>query len=336
MSRFEIFGRSWRLRVAFVVFLCTFALSALASPGEEAPAARSFLNEGLALFQAHRYAEAVDWFGRALQQDPSDADAELLSGRALWELKRPLEAIDHLRHSVELRPAGLPAQIHLCKAYWELERFGEAATACRRAAETASTSSTAFAFDTAGSAFFRLGRFEEAWEMFRRATDVNPNATTYYNLSRTQAAMGQLEEAVESIRTAIRLQPDFDDARISLGFYSIALRSYRESIATFKQVLVGNPSDERAHLGIAIAEKYLGHVDKAITAASKAVTIRPCFAFARYILGILQFESGDTRSALVAQETLRSLDPALAEEYSRYLRGRYVVQADGPSNEGSR
>ena len=330
MSRFESFGRSWPSRLLLVVFLCAFGRSASASPGE-GPAGRSFLNEGLALFQAHRYAEALDWFGRTLQQDPSDADAELLSGRALWELKRPLEAIDHLRHSVELRPSGLPAQIHLCKAYWELERFGEAATACRKAAETASTSSTVF--DTAGSAFFRLGRFGEAQEMFRRATDINPSATAYYNLSRTQAAMGQLPEAVESMRTAIRLQPDFADARISLGYYSIALHSYRESVATFKEALAGNPTDERAQLGIAIAEAYLGHVDKAIGAARKAVTIRPCFAFAHYILGVLLFETGDRRSALVTQETLRSLDPALAEEYGQYLRGRYVIHADV---EGSR
>jgi hypothetical protein len=72
---------------------------------------------------------------------------------------------------------------------------------------------------------------------------------------------------------------------------------------------------------------YSGHFDKGIYAARQATTLRPSLAPAHYVLGILQFEAGDTPSALAVQETLRLLDPALAEDYGRYLRSRYVVPA---------
>ena len=93
-----------------------------------------------------------------------------------------------------------------------------------------------------------LGRLEEARQMFLQAIAVSPSSVVYYNLSGTQAAMGQLREAVESARTAIRLRPDFAEARIKLGVYLIALGSYRESIETLKQVSENNPDDERAYL----------------------------------------------------------------------------------------
>jgi len=240
-----------------VIVFSASALSALASPGEKALAGRALLDEGVRLFQAHRYAEALSWFEKALQLDSQDPDAELLSGRALLELKEPLEAIDHFQRSIELRPSERLAQMFLCRAYLELKRFLDTATACRKASETVTTS--AFAFSAAGGAFFELGRFEEAREMFQRAIEISPeNAAAYSNLSSTQAAMGQLPEAVESVRTAIRLRPDFADARIKLGFYFIGLRSYREGIATLQQVIDDNLGDERAYMGIAIAEKDLG------------------------------------------------------------------------------
>ena len=317
----------WKLWGVFVIVFGASALAALASPGEKALAVRALLDEGGRLFQAHRYTEALTWFERALQLDSQNADTELLSGRALLELKEPLEAIDHFQRSIELRPSEPLAQIPLCRAYLELKRFLNAASACRKASETVSTS--AFAFSAAGSAFFELGRFEEAREMFQRAIAISPgDATAYSNLSSTQAAMRQLPEAVESARTAIRLRPDFADARIKLGFYFIGLCSYREGIATLQQVIDDNLGDERAYMGIAIAEKDLGQFNRAIQAARKATMLSPSFPLAHYILGIVEFEMGDTRSALAVQETLNSLDPALAEDYGRYLRSRYIVSVD--------
>jgi protein O-GlcNAc transferase len=317
-----------RRRRFFIVphrILCTFALFPLASAAESAPAVSASLEQGIQLLQSHRYAEALDWFGKARQQDPHDADVELLSGLASWALKRPSEAIEHFQRSIELRPSAPSARMRLCNAYWELKRFAEAVTACQNAAEAAPTLSSAL--DTAGTALFELGRLEEARRMFLQAIAVSPSAAVYYNLSGTQAEMGQLNEAVESVRAAIRLRPDFAEARIKLGFYLIALRSYRESIETLKQVTENNPDDERAYLGIAVAEMSSGHFDKGIYAARKATTLRPSLARAHYVLGILEFETGDTSSALAVQETLRLLDPALAEDYGRYLRSRYVVPA---------
>ncbi len=324
----------WKLWGTFVIVFSASALSVLASPVEKAPAGRALLDEGVRLFQAHRYMEALNWFERALQLDSQDADAELLSGRALLELKEPLEAIEHFHRSIELRPSEPLAQMPLCRAYLELKRFLDAATACLKASETVTTS--ALAFSAAGSAFFELGRFEEAREMFQRAIEISPeSATAYSNLSSSQAAMGKLPEAVKSARTAIHLRPDFADARIKLGFYFIGLCSYREGIATLQQVIDDNLGDERAYMGIAIAEKDLGQFNKAIQAARKATTLSPSFALAHYILGIAEFEMGDTRSALAVQETLNSLDPALAEDYGRYLQSRYVVSADSLAVGGS-
>jgi len=317
-----------------VIVFGALSVSALASPREQALAGRALFDEGVRLFQAHRYTEALNWLEKALQLDSWDADAELLSGRALLELNEPLKAIDHFQRSIELRPSEPLVQLPLCSGYLELKRFLDAATACRKASETVTNS--AFAFSAAGSAFFELGRFEEAREMFQRAIEISPESpAAYSNLSSSQAAMGQLPEAVESARTAIRLRPDFADARIKLGFYFIGLCSYREGIAALQQLIDDKLADERAYVGLAIAEKDLGQLNKAIEAARKATTLSPSFALAHYILGIVEFEIGDTRSALAVQETLNSLDPGLAEDYRRYLRSRYVVSADGRAVEGS-
>jgi tetratricopeptide (TPR) repeat protein len=135
------------------------------------------------------------------------SSAQTASAEALWDIgntlmrrDKPLDAINAYQEALQLRPD-----------------FHQA----RRAL---------------GFALMRLSRHAEAEQEFYRIVEATPqDAGAHYDLGAALAARGQLENALASYQTALRLQPGFAQARLAVVSTLTTLKRPVEAIAVLHE-----------------------------------------------------------------------------------------------------
>ena len=73
------------------------------------------------------------------------------------------------------------------------------------------------AFDDANEAY-AAGRYDDAAAMYQSIVDEQPDAQAYYNLGNAQYKRGELAQAILCYERALRLQPNYPDAKYNLEF----------------------------------------------------------------------------------------------------------------------
>lgn len=141
-------------------------------------AAAAHDNAGLLLMEQGRTSEAAGEFAAAVRLTPEDPDLHHNLAVALDALGRRSEAAEHHRRVARLKPADAASQEEACLAEATLGRLAEAIPACLEAV--------------------RLDPRQPDW---------------HYNVALMFLQRGQAEEAAEHLRTALLLNPRFDEAR---------------------------------------------------------------------------------------------------------------------------
>ena len=229
---------------------------------------------GDVLIELERYEEAVESFRGALALEPESVTAYEGLGKALLRLERYEEAVESFRGALALHPERIAAHTELGKALHRLERYEEALESFRSVvASYHRDKRTAFflrmgavprslglpvAYDHMGIALFRLGRHEEALESYRAALALEPgSAMTHVRTGWVLARLGRHEEAVESYRDALALEPESVMAHASMGDALVRLERYEEALESFERALSADPSLEPARAGAEYARRRL-------------------------------------------------------------------------------
>ena len=194
-------------------------------------------------------------FESALKLDPSDAYAHYQLGRFLILQKEPMEAAYHLEEAIRLKPDLADAYAKLGVLYRSLKRNDDAEKAFRTAVRldpkmekacyglaqllqaTGKTEEAQKFFEQVrqlkassnkldeasnlngtGLVLMNAGNLSEALEKFRAALRLDPtSAPAAYNQGLVLARQGETTEAIKSFETAIRLRPGFVLAHYGLG-----------------------------------------------------------------------------------------------------------------------
>jgi tetratricopeptide (TPR) repeat protein len=163
-------------------------------------------------------AATIRYARRYLLDYPDDGLAWLLLGIELTAMARYEEAEQALVKALDLRPTAksfLPLidMGHLFKYSGD---FDQAAAWYRKAAEADPTDATGYIF--LGAVLARQGRFGEAEEAHRTATACPEGCVdeAYLNLGFVWRARERFAEAAECFREAIRLDPDYREAKSAL------------------------------------------------------------------------------------------------------------------------
>ena len=176
----------------------------------------------------------------------------------------------HLK-AIEADPTAAQAHVNLISLYGRLNR-PEQAEEHYRAALTLQ-SSLADAHYNYGVLLASVRRHLEAADLFRRALDVNPfHAQAHNNLATLLGAQGDLNGAASHYRQAVANDPGHLGARFSLGRTLVALGRPREAAEQFERLLdPGNPDAVRYTHALAKAWLAAGELAKARQYATRAL-----------------------------------------------------------------
>lgn len=207
------------------------AAAAYAKGDQEDP--RTFYNLGLVRRRLLNHAGAVEAFQRAVLLKPTSSLYQSALGDAYLEAGRPDAAL--AAYQKALTAAGqedFDLLLRISALATRLERSGEAEGFVRRSVQAARTGpEKARAFLAEGVLFDRKGDMAAALTSFRRAaSEDRTNPDVYYNLGVVLARVQSWDEAVDALRTSIRLRSANAPAWTQLGNI-FAARGLRDEAA---------------------------------------------------------------------------------------------------------
>ncbi|MGH9398645.1 MAG: tetratricopeptide repeat protein [Terriglobia bacterium] len=226
-------------------------------------------NLGLLFSIEKRYAEAVELFNRALQDDPSLAGAYLFRGIDYYNLGDFRPAVSSLRHFAQVEPSDANVHFYLAGSYSAIEEYGEAAREYLRQLRI-----------TPGrpDLYYYLGHCYLAMAHQNLGTlQSSAPGKSYLSLvlGDEDAQVGKLSVAEQDIQRAIGMDPRRPEGYVDLGNFYLQKGDYAGARAQFQKAMNIRPTDCSALEGLGDAELVAGNLDAAIANYQKAEILFP-------------------------------------------------------------
>lgn len=237
----------------------------------------------------------------AAKRQPQNAEIQLQLGNALRLLERFAEAgVAYQRASLTIRTVDLYTNWG-----YSLGRAGDWTNAAEKLKVAAEISPAGIEFSNVGWAYYNAGYaiidaadkgpanqlLGQARTYLIRAVELDRTlAAAFLNLGSTHNALGEFDDAIRILQSALSLRRDWLIALNQLGTGYRGLRDFKNAIATLK----------------------------------RAVEIDPRYALGLYNLGESYFASGNKKEAQKIQAQLRLVDPTLATRLENVIAGRLI------------
>lgn len=166
------------------------------------------------------------------------------------------------------------------------------------------------------SIHFQCRRLDKSAHFSSLAIKQNPLlAEAYSNLGNVFKERGQLQEALENYRHAVRLKPDFIDGYINLAAALVAAGDMEQAVQAYVTALQYNPDLYCVRSDLGNLLKALGRLDEAKACYLKAIETRPDFAVAWSNLGCVFNAQSEIWLAIHHFEKAVALDPNFLDAY---------------------
>lgn len=166
------------------------------------------------------------------------------------------------------------------------------------------------------SIHFQCRRLEKSAHYSTLAIKQNPLlAEAYSNLGNVYKERGQLPDALENYRHAVRLKPDFIDGYINLAAALVAAGDMEQAVQAYVTALQYNPDLYCVRSDLGNLLKALARLDEAKACYLKAIETRPDFAVAWSNLGCVFNAQGEIWLAIHHFEKAVALDPNFLDAY---------------------
>lgn len=175
-------------------------------------------------------------------------------------------------------------------------------------------SSSSLGHSAMASLRYRENRVDEGLAHSIRAIRLAPDfaeARNDYGVG--LARMGQLEEAAAEYRRALVLKPRFDDAENNLGVLMMQIGAVDSAVAHYQLALAANPDNPDAEINLGNAQVRLGKTADAIAHYQRAAWIKPTSADAYHNWGVALARDGRLAEAIERFRRAVAIDSSHAE-----------------------
>lgn len=117
--------------------------------------------------------------------------------------------------------------------------------------------------------------------------DGTRSARDYYNQAKSAAQQGQTQEAMESYRAALRLEPAYGEALTGLGALLLLQKQPEEARGYFEKALAIDPHHATALINLAMIDQQRGQTESALARLRQVIARNPDYAEAHLNLGSL-------------------------------------------------
>jgi len=144
----------------------------------------------------------------------------------------------------------------------------------------------------------RLGRPQEAFELYRRAQAVDPgDPSILIELAQLERDLGRPEAAADLLVAARELAPDNLTAAYLAATLAAQSGEGEGAVEAYRAVLAIDPSHRESLISLAIELGRIGAADEARQKLQAALQIAPFSARTHYNLGLLEFREGNPEVA---------------------------------------
>jgi tetratricopeptide (TPR) repeat protein len=238
---------------------------------------------GLESYDNRRYRTAVEYFTRAIWEDPVNAELYFLRGNAKAKLKLNDEAIHNYTTAIKLDP--------------EMKYY-----------------------ENRGLIFIETKDYPNAISDFNEALIFDStNSTLYFNRGYTQALSGNYESAIKDYSRAISHDSTNAKIFVNRGDLWSGVEERQKAIFDFTSALSLNNKDELAYFNRAKEFAKIEMFEQAIDDYSMAIILNPSNVEYYFLRGELKVVAAEFLSAAADYTKIISLQPDNGNAY--YNRG---------------
>jgi tetratricopeptide (TPR) repeat protein len=236
--------------------------------------AEARMNLGNIYLKKGRVDEAIYQYRASLQINPDDAKAHLNLGNAYSERDWLSDAINEYHLSLKLDPNFIDTYRNLATVYSRQKRFNHAYTYLEHALALDPQNSDLHS--QMGDACCNLGYYDRALAQYEKALNLKPNsAVAYYGMGLCYNKMGKADEEIEAYKKALEIDPDMVGALVNLGNVFFARHDYETAIKHYKKAAAIKTNDATTYYNLGAAYSNKGDYIEAVAAHKKAVQLDP-------------------------------------------------------------
>jgi protein O-GlcNAc transferase len=268
----------------------------------------SSIEQGKALHQIGRVAEAEAVYRSVLARDPRQFDALHLLGLILYQRGRLGEAHDLLSQAIKLRPRSPQALTIFMAALLAMGRLEEALAACDRL--IAIDGRSLDALYNRAVVLSRLRRFDDALVAFDKVlARERGSIDALFERGNVLAVLSRFGEAVSAYEAVLGKAPGHTGALTNRGNALMKLGRHAEALACYDQLLALRPNDANALSNRGIALRVLGRYEAAMASCERALRIDPNSVAAWITHGNALAKLARYEDALASFERAAAIDP---------------------------
>ncbi len=228
--------------------------------------------------QTGKPAEAVTEYQKALQLEPANDRASIGLAKSYEKLNQPDKAEAVYKQAIALRPSYWRGYDQLGGFYFRTADYAKAEQMFRTATERDPQSFRSYS--NLAAALVAAGKDADAVEALKKSIALHPTANAFSNLGTTLFKLRRFDQAAEQFRRSLQLAPDeyarwsaLGDAEYYGGHHAQSMSDYKRGVELATEQLKASPEDATILGDMAGMYSMLRDKSKAVDFMNRALTL---------------------------------------------------------------
>lgn len=192
--------------------------------------------EGLVLVKSGKYRDAIGFYNKAIDANPTYFEAYTARGWAYHKIGDYPSALKDTNRALSLKPNSPGVLVNRSEMLWRMKQFDKALVDANRAIELKPDFERAYYIRAVVYLF--MGNNSNAIEDFNKAIELNPNyANAYFNRGAAYRNSGRYEEALKDFQKSIEINPEIPDIYNNRGYAYLLMKKYDEALQDLNKAL---------------------------------------------------------------------------------------------------